>query len=143
MTVPKEPPALLESAGYLLARVGSESRRRFVEALAEHDLTLSAYSALMVVGSVPGITQRRLAGAIGIDPRNLVPVLDELALGGLVARGSHPVDRRRNALNLTAAGKVRLARLKRVGAEVELSFLGPLTVSERKQLLALLRKLIA
>lgn len=142
MIVAKEPPELLESAGYLLARVGSESRRRFVEALAEHDLTLSAYSALMVVGSVPGITQRRLAGAIGIDPRNLVPILDELALGGFVARGSHPADRRRNVLNLTPTGRELLARLKKVGAQVEHSFLKPLTLSERKQLLGLLRKLI-
>lgn len=142
MTVAKEPPELLQSAGYLLARVGSESRRRFVEELAEHDLTLSAYSALMVIGSVPGITQRRLATAIGIDPRNLVPILDELALGGLVSRGSNPADRRRNALNLTSSGKERLARLKKVGAEVELSFLKPLTVAERKQLLALLHKLL-
>lgn len=143
MRVPKEPPDLLESAGYLLARIGSESRRRFVDALAEHDLTLSAFSALMVIGSVPGITQRRLASTIGIDPRNLVPILDHLAVDGLVARDAHPADRRRNALNLTPAGKERLAGLKRVGAQVELSFLKPLTVSERKQLLALLRKLIA
>ena len=143
MRVAKEPPELLESAGYLLARIGSESRRRFVEGLAEHDLTLSAFSALMVIGSMPGITQRRLAGAIGVDPRNLVPILDHLAVDGLVARDAHPADRRRNALHLTPTGKERLAGLKRVGAQVELSFLKPLTVSERKQLLALLRKLIA
>lgn len=143
MRVAKEPADLLESAGYLLARIGSESRRRFVEGLAEHDLTLSAFSALMVIGSVPGITQRRLAAAIGVDPRNLVPILDQLAVDGLVARDAHPADRRRNALNLTPAGRERLGRLKRVGAQVELSFLKPLTVSERKQLLALLRKLTA
>ena len=143
MMVLKEPPKLLESVGYLLSRIGSESRRRFVDALLEHDLALSAYSALMVVGSAPGVTQRQLATAIGIDPRNLVPILDDLALSGLVARLSHPVDRRRHVMTLTPAGRAKLARLREVGSRVELAFLKPLSAAERKQLLALLRKLMA
>ena len=142
MTVPKEPAELLESTGYLLARAGSESRRRFVEALADQDLSLSAYSVLMVLGGVSGSTQRELATAVGIDPRNLVPILDELEGRGLIARGAHPDDRRRHALKLSPAGKAALARLREIGSRVELSFLKPLTIPERKLLLALLRKLL-
>lgn len=46
----REPLGLLASTGYLLARVGSESRRRFVQALEEHDITLAQYGVLMILG---------------------------------------------------------------------------------------------
>jgi MarR family transcriptional regulator, lower aerobic nicotinate degradation pathway regulator len=142
MSMPKEPPELLKSAGYLLARVGSESRRRFVEALASQDLTLAAYSVLMILGSAGVTTQRQLADAAGVDPRNLVPVLDDLEASGLVVRDDHPIDRRRHAVRLTSAGKAKLARLGEVGAAAELELLRPLDAAERKQLQALLRKLV-
>jgi DNA-binding MarR family transcriptional regulator len=142
MLMPKEPPELLESAGYLLARVGSESRRRFVEALGSQDLTLAAYSVLMVLGSAGATTQRQLADAVGVDPRNLVPILDDLQARGLVFRDDHPADRRRHAVRLSAEGKSMLARLRDVGAAAELELLRPLDAAERKQLRALLRKLV-
>src|SRR5690349_12678014 len=109
MLMPKEPPELLESTGYLLARVGSESRRRFVEALATQDLTLAAYSVLMILGVMAGATQRELAEAAGIDPRNIVPILDDLEARGFVVRGDHPDDRRRHAVKLSVAGRAKLA----------------------------------
>jgi MarR family transcriptional regulator, lower aerobic nicotinate degradation pathway regulator len=142
MTVQKEPPELLESTGYLLARTGSESRRRFVEALATQDLSLAAYSVLMVLGTVAGSTQRQLAAAVGIDPRNLVPILDDLESRGFLIRDPHPQDRRRHAVRLSAAGRARLNRLGEVGARAESELLRPLSASERKQLHRLLAKLL-
>ena len=142
MTVPSEPQELLESTGYLLARAGSESRRRFVEALARQDLTLAAYSVLMILGAAKSTTQRELAGAVGIDPRNLVPILDDLQARGLITRDANPADRRHHAVKLTASGRTRLARLAEVGAEAERRLLEPLSASERKQLGSLLAKLL-
>ena len=140
--VTQEPPGLLDSPGYLLARAGSESRSRFVEALAEHDLTLSAYSVLMVLGATGGISQRQLAAAVRIDPRNLVPILDELVASGLVTRKSDPNDRRRRAMSLTPAGRTKLTRLREMGTRTETAFLTHLSAQERRQLLSLLRKLL-
>ncbi len=105
--MPREPTSLLESTGYLLARAGSESRRRFVEALATERLTLGAYSILMLLGGI-----------------------------------EHRTDRRRHAVRLTPAGKAHLARLAKVGADAEASLLEPLSSSERKQLRALLSRLL-
>src|SRR5712692_2616515 len=90
-----EPRVLLASTGYLLARVGSESRRRFVLALEERDLTLAQYGVLMILGELKTGPQRELADAAGIDPRNLVPILDELENRRLIRRGSDANDRRR------------------------------------------------
>ena len=140
--MPKEPAELLASTGYLLARAGSESRRRFVEALAAQDLTLAAYSVLMILGAGAGGTQRDIAAAAGIDPRNLVPILDDLEARELVVRDEHPADRRRHTVRLSPAGKARLARLRDVGAEAEREMLRPLSAAERKQLQSLLRKLL-
>ena len=142
MSMPKEPPELLGSAGYMLARVGSESRRRVVDALGTQDLTLAAYSVLMILGSAGATTQRQLAEAVGVDPRNLVPILDDLQARGIVVRDDHPADRRRHAVRLTPAGKAKLARLGEVGAAAELELLKPLNAAERTQLRALLRKLL-
>ena len=142
MTVPKEPPELLQSTGYLLARAGSESRRRFVEALARQDLTLAAYSVLMILGGAGSATQRGLADAVGIDPRNLVPILDDLQERGFITRDAHPADRRRHAVKLSPSGRAKLARLAEVGAAAELQLLEPLSAAERYQLGRLLAKLL-
>ncbi|HEX2648192.1 MAG TPA: MarR family transcriptional regulator [Candidatus Dormibacteraeota bacterium] len=142
MSVLKEPPELLESTGYLLARAGSESRRRFVEALSRQELTLAAYSVLMILGGLSGATQRQLAEAAGIDPRNLVPILDDLEARGFVARDSHPGDRRRHAVRLSSAGRAKLARLGQVGAKAEQDLLEPLSAAQRKQLHSLLHILL-
>ena len=142
MAVPNEPRQLLESTGYLLARAGSESRRRFVEALARQNLTLAAYSVLMILGAAGSATQRQLAEAVGIDPRNLVPILDDLQVRGLITRDANPADRRRHAVKLSASGRTRLARLAQVGAEAERRMLKPLSAADRQHLGSLLAKLL-
>ena len=142
MTMPEAPAELLDSTGYLLARMGTESRRRFVEALAQEDVTLAAYSVLMILGGAAGITQRRLADAVGIDPRNLVPILDDLEARGFLVRSPHADDRRRHAVKLSAPGRAKLGRLAEVGAQAEREMLSPLSRNERTHLHALLRKLL-
>ncbi len=142
MTMAREPAELHESTGYLLARVGSESRRRFVEALAGQDLTLAGYSVLMILGGATDITQRQLAAAVGIDPRNLVPILDDLEARGLIKRGAHPADRRRHTVKLTTAGRTQLIHLAEIGASAEVELLRPLSKPERKQLHSLLTRLL-
>jgi MarR family transcriptional regulator, lower aerobic nicotinate degradation pathway regulator len=138
----KEPLGLLASTGYLLARIGSESRRRFVQALEEHDLALAQYGVLMILGELETAPQRGLADAAGIDPRNLVPILDELERRGLLRRGSDTDDRRRHAVALSPAGRTLLTELARAGARAEDGLLRPLSASERKQLHSLLERLL-
>ena len=139
----KEPLGLLTSTGYLLARIGSESRRRFVQALEDHDLTLAQYGVLMILGELETAPQRGLADAAGIDPRNLVPILDELERRGLLRRGSDADDRRRHAVALSPAGRTLLTEVASAGAPAEDGLLSPLSASERKQLHSLLERLLS
>jgi DNA-binding MarR family transcriptional regulator len=58
--------------------------------------------------------QAELARVLGIDPTNVVGLLNELETAGLVERRRSPEDRRRHTVALTAAGHDRLAAIEDV-----------------------------
>lgn len=64
---------LAASPGYLLVRVGAESRRRWARTLAEQDLTPHQYSALLALDAHGPMAQRGLSRFVGVDPRNAGP----------------------------------------------------------------------
>jgi MarR family transcriptional regulator, lower aerobic nicotinate degradation pathway regulator len=134
---------LLDSTGYLLARVGAGSRRLWARMLAAHDLTPHHFGILMVLDQVGTATQQQLSRAVGIDPRNAVPVIDALQQRDLVRREPDPADRRRHAVGLTAAGRAAVRELRRSGEQVEAQLLDVLSPAERGALHRTLRKLLA
>lgn len=58
---------------------------RFVGALAARDLRIALYGALMTLAELGSISQQRLARAIGVDPRNVVSIVDSLERRGLTS----------------------------------------------------------
>ena len=133
---------MLASTGFLLAMIGAESRRRWVRALEHWDLRPSHFGALMILGHVESIGQNELGNLTGIDPRNLVPVLDVLEERGLARRETDPADRRRHAVRLTPAGRQLLAKLQQSGATAEAELLRGLDIKQRGDLHQLLLKLL-
>lgn len=95
---------------------------------------------LVLIHGNPGITQSRLAEAVGLDRSTLVPVLDELERRGLVER-RRGTDRRTNGLSLTASGKRLLSRVKRRIQAHEDRMVSGMTGAERTQLVDLLARL--
>jgi DNA-binding MarR family transcriptional regulator len=95
---------------------------------------------LLLVEANPGVTQSRLAQAIGLDRSTLVGLLDMLEGAGLLAR-RRGKDRRTNGLWLTAEGARAVARIKRRIQAHERRVASRLSPAERAQLLALLAKL--
>jgi DNA-binding MarR family transcriptional regulator len=87
------------------------------------------------------LSQQQLGAALGIDPSNLVGLLDALQGDGLIVRPRDPRDRRRHLVGLTPAGDKRLAQAKRAVAEAEQNLLAPLDAREREQLHGLLKRL--
>jgi len=136
-----EPAGLQASTGYLLARVGADSRQRWARTLAEQDITPHHYSALIALDQLGAMSQHRLSRLVGIDPRNAVPVIDQMQARGLLERKSDPADRRRHAITLTASGKALLARLRHAADDAERQLLAPLTSKQRDTLHSLLAKL--
>jgi DNA-binding MarR family transcriptional regulator len=95
---------------------------------------------LLLIEANPGVTQSRLAQAVGLDRSTLVGVLHELEARALVER-RRGEDRRTNGLWLTLAGQALVASLKRRIRTHERRVAARLSASERAQLLVLLEKL--
>jgi DNA-binding MarR family transcriptional regulator len=138
----EEPQDLVSSTGFLLARIGSESRRRWTQSLAALGLRPSHYGVLMVLAGVESASQKRLGEIIGVDPRNVVGIIDVLEERGLVERGPHPSDRRRHGVRLTAAGRETLRQFQQTGTALEQELLAALDESERTVLQELLLRLL-
>lgn len=135
---------LIESNGFLLAALGQESRRQWMEHISRWDLGWphqSILGALLSLGDEGTASQKRLSEFVGIDPRNLVPLLDVLEKRRLVERIANPRDRRTSGVKLTEAG-VSLAReLRAAAVELERSFFARLSQDEQHLLHQLLLKL--
>lgn len=136
-----EPADLTSSTGYLLARVGTDSRRRWARTLVARDITPHHYSALIALNQLGSMSQQQLSRLVGIDARNAAPVIDQLEGRGLLDRNPDPADRRRYAVTLAAPGRELLSELRLSADEEERHLLAPLTAGERHTLHSLLTKL--
>ncbi|HJS78892.1 MAG TPA: MarR family transcriptional regulator [Burkholderiales bacterium] len=124
--------------GYRLRLAQQAVFRDFGESVS--DLPPGRVGILLIIDANPGVTQTRLAQAIGLDRSTLVGVLDGLEARGLVER-RRGEDRRTNGLLLTRAGRALVTDLKRRIRVHERRVAARLTAAEKTRLLVLLAKL--
>jgi DNA-binding MarR family transcriptional regulator len=127
--------------GYLLARLGEASRRRFRMALEPEHLHPRHFGVMTMVAAQPGMSQHELHEKTAIDPSSMVAVIDELEAMGLAERRPHPDDRRARAIFLTTSGLEKLERVSALTTELQREFFQALSADERRTLHTLLRKL--
>ncbi|HEU4515458.1 MAG TPA: MarR family transcriptional regulator [Nocardioidaceae bacterium] len=72
--------------------------------LAERGLTESRTHLLWVLLQQGPCTQRELADALRVSPRNVTGLVDALVATGFVTRGTHPTDRRATLVQFTEHG---------------------------------------
>ncbi len=135
------PGELGQFPGYLMARLGEASRRRFQKALEPERLHPRDFGVMTMVAAQPGMSQQQLHEKTAIDPSSMVAVIDELEARGLAERRPHPADRRTRQIFLTDDGQEALVRVRRLAAELQREFFGALSAEERKTLHTLLKKL--
>jgi len=126
--------------GYHLRMTQVMVFKDFNRELAGLDITPAIFGVLEILSYNKGLTQTRLANAIGLDRSSLVPLLDKLQKRDLVAREASTKDRRNNHLFLTPEGKSLLAKADKRVKLHEKRMLTSLTKAETKQLLKLLMK---
>lgn len=126
--------------GYRLRLAQQAVFRDFGESVS--DLPPGRVGILLIIDANPGVTQTRLAQAIGLDRSTLVGVLHALEARSLVER-RRGKDRRTNGLLLTRAGRALVTDLKRRIRVHERRVAARLTAEERTQLLELLARLAA
>jgi len=124
--------------GYRLRRAQQAVFRDFASAVAE--ISPGRAGMLLLIDANPGVTQGRLAQAVGLDRSTMVGVIDALESRRLLERRRGD-DRRTNGLWLTGVGRSFVARLKRRIEAHERRVAAHLSAAERAQLLALLEKL--
>lgn len=129
-----------DSVGYLLRRAQVAVFQRFFELFAEFDIRPAQYSTLTVIERNPGLSQTRLADALGIKKTNLVAIIDALEERGLARRESTENDRRSHALYLTPKGTVLIGRLHQIDAALDQSISRLMKGDERQRLRDVLRQ---
>ncbi|HEY3613561.1 MAG TPA: MarR family winged helix-turn-helix transcriptional regulator [Gaiellales bacterium] len=129
-----------------LARLAGQMRREFAtrmrdEAWAQEiGMRPPAYGILQVVRARRSISQRALSDVIGIDPGDMVAILDMLERAGFLVRTRDEEDRRRHNLSLTPAGATAAAQLDAIATGVTDVVLARLNGRERAVLERLLAK---
>ncbi|SFY33095.1 MarR family winged helix-turn-helix transcriptional regulator [Streptomyces atratus] len=137
------PPSLLGLTTYLLSKTGKAARSRLAARLADRDMRLWHMAVLSALVDFGPHVQRELASRLGIDRSDIVKIVDDLAVAGLIDRARDTGDRRRVTVTPTPAGRAALRELQAEALTVQETLLAPLTGSEQAQLAALLRRVHA
>ena len=130
---------LTEDIGFLLARVSGEVVRATNAALAPEGMRVRHYSVLLLACDSPdGISQRAMARILGLDPSQVVALVDELAQAQLVERQPAPTDRRAKLVTATEAGHRKRERATVRATDAVRGALGLLSADEQAMLRGLL-----
>jgi DNA-binding MarR family transcriptional regulator len=135
------PDELLAKSGFLMVRLGMAFKARAIQELEAAGFSQYHYGVLAILGEQPRKAQSSVAEALGVDPSQLVGILDGLEERELIVRQRDPDDRRRHVISLTAAGRRQLLRLRATFEHLEDELLAPLDAAGRKTLHALLLQL--
>jgi len=128
--------------GYLLGKVGAVAKQRWTATLAQAGVSPNQFLVLMALAETGQVCQQFLAGVIGIDPRNIVPILDSVEARGLISRDTDPADRRRRLIELTPAGRRIVAELSALGEQSERELLASVPEADRESLRRILRTVL-
>jgi MarR family transcriptional regulator for hemolysin len=97
--------------GQRLSYVAKLMRERMDEELGRLGATVPMWLALLHIDRIPGLSQRDLAHAMGIEGNTLTHHLDRFEAEGLVERHRSVKDRRVMELRLTPAGRRKVRQL--------------------------------
>ena len=135
--------AVPERSGFafLLVQLGMEAARQFAEQLAPLGVEPRHVGMLGRLAANEGKAQQVIGELIGLNPTQMVFLVDELEGRGFVERRRNPADRRSYGLYLTPAGRDMLARVQEVGRIHQAKLGASLSQSEQEQLTGLLRRI--
>ena len=132
---------LEEQAGHLLRRAHQRHTSIFQTIIADDQLTPLQFAALMKLADVGEPSQNLLGRLTAMDAATMQGVIKRLLARGLIDRRPDPGDRRRLLLTLSGSGRKLASDLSVQGSKITDMTLEPLSLSERKHFIQLLRRL--
>lgn len=137
------PPRRLQRLpSWLSAQVARHAARLVSESLAAEGARRQDFTVLTALAEQGPMSQADLGRRLWIDRSDLHAILNELERNGLVSRVRDEGDRRRNLVELTAAGEDALERLDARVQAAQDALLEPLSARERSELRRLLGRLV-
>jgi len=130
-----------ELLGYSLRRAQVAMFLAFRTAARGTELTPPRFTALVIIGANPGLSQSVLGQVLGIARSGAMLMTDFLEARGWVGRRRRPGDARAWGLYLTRRGQQFVERLKVRVLDYDYRVAGKITLKERKELLRLLERL--
>ena len=110
--------------------------------LAERGLTRARATALWEILHREPVTQRELADALKVTPRNVTALVDAMEKTGFVRRRDHPSDRRATLVALTPKGRRAVSRMKAEKQAFAEALVGGLDSSELERFVGTLDRII-
>ena len=133
-------PPVSDRLGYLFKRAQLELAGHHEELLEPFGITAGELAILMLIDAREPESQQQVARRLGIDRTTMVAAIDALEDKGVVARRPDPDDRRRNVIELTAAGRKTLRKATRASDQAEQRLLADLDDAEAEALRGLLSR---
>jgi DNA-binding MarR family transcriptional regulator len=132
--------AAQQSSSVLIAVLARGMRRRIELALEPIGVRPRHLLVLSHLRSGGAAAQQTLLDVAGVDPSNLVGLLNELEDAGLIVRSRDRADRRRGVIELSRKGRRTLDQVDRALRSVDDEVLAALGEGERSELNTLLAR---
>lgn len=110
--------------------------------IADAGLRPGCYGVLSSIDALQPASQAEISADRGLDPSDVVGIVDVLEKAGFVARDRDTTDRRKYSLTLTSEGETALARLNVVADKVQDVIFGPLNARDRASFERMLQRLV-
>jgi DNA-binding MarR family transcriptional regulator len=133
---------LADSPAFLVRLAQLRAFDEFHQHFAGLGVTPAGFSVLALIVANPGVRPSAIAEELRVKPSNVAALVNGLAAAGLVERTPDASELRANLLHATAAGAKAWEEMERSHRDADARFAERLSAAERKQLVALLRKLL-
>ena len=127
---------------WLASQVGGHSHRLITERLAGTGARGYHIRVLAALAEFGPASQASLGRRVDMDRSDVTAAACELDAIGFIERTADTVDRRRNVVTITEAGRARLAAIDTILKCAQEDFLVPLSTLERETLSELLKRLL-
>ncbi|WP_231619096.1 MarR family winged helix-turn-helix transcriptional regulator [Nonomuraea sp. SBT364] len=142
MAIDESPARLRAKPSWLISKTSARAHRLIAEAMAGAGGRAYHFAILAALDEFGPGSQAQIGQRCGIDQSDMHAMVNELARQGHVERMPDPGDRRRNLIELTAAGRRRLEELDAALSGVQDSLFDALSAAERDQLTQLLTRIL-